>query len=104
MANKVRSIRSTDNHQRTTLLFVFWPSTKDTARIEPALVQGCPWREFSFGGFQYLRGRLTQINVPFRGSVVYFIVISETVLSVFLIWQTGKGAGVGQHVHSLWCD
>ena len=102
MANEIRSIQSTDNNQRTTVLFVFWLSTKDTARIEPALVRGCPWQECSFGEFLYLKGSLTQTNVPFRGSVVYFIVILETVLCLFLLWLTNKGAGVSQvHVYSL---
>lgn len=36
-------------NQLTTLLFVFWLSTKDTVRTEPALGRGCPWREYSFG-------------------------------------------------------
>ena len=54
-------------NQLTILLFVFWPSTKGTARIEPALVRACPWREYSFGESLHLGDPLlplTQTTVP----------------------------------------
>jgi len=40
-------------------------------------------------------------NVPFRDSVVYFIVISIAELTVLLMWLTSGGTGVSQHLHSL---
>lgn len=44
---------------------------------------------------------LCKLNVQFRDSVVYFIVISVAELTVLLMWLMSGGAGVCRYFHSF---